>query len=220
MSRQHGKNPDLLFSRGMRALRAGQAAKALPLLRESVDALGPENRALLSRRLYWLGIALFKLGRTELYLKAMSSALKLAPAGNARKMYCRHSNDYGMKKAACSEHDDYRAFFSIHVERYLRIIPGGSFSSIEEQETILEFIAQAWLGIKDDVQEFGNNCEAKLRFFRSVRLKFPVLLTGRADNIIPCDFGRRDIGPRCNCGSGLPYIRCCGRTGSHFPRIV
>lgn len=200
-----------LFNAGMRALKNHDPASALPLLRASVDALSPDSGGLLAKRLYWLSVSLHKLGRMELSLKALASAQKLAPRGLARKAYCRASNGYGMSRSACAEHDDYRAFFAVHAERYLRTVAGNAFSSREEQEAVMTIIAQAWLRVKDGLLAGAATCEDKLAAFRSVRLAFPVLVAGGCARITAADFGSVPGGFRCPCGSGLPQSRCCGR---------
>ncbi|HOX92123.1 MAG TPA: hypothetical protein PLC54_04315 [Spirochaetales bacterium] len=215
MNSENSRSARLHFNAGMRALQKHNPARALPLLRSAVDELGPESRALLSKHLYWLAIALFKLGKNELHIKALASAQKLAPRGRIRNAYCRASNGYGMSRAACAEHDDYRAFFAVHIERYLRTVSGGAFSSKEEQEAIMTLIAQAWLRVKDDVLRGSPDCGQKLAAFRSVQLAFPVLTERTACRVLVGDFDTTNAAMRCECGSGLPRARCCGRVSVH-----
>lgn len=178
----------------------------------------PEKRSELSRYLYWLALALFKLGKVELAVKSLASAQKLEPRGHARAFYCRASNQYGMARAACSEHDDYKAFFSIQVRRYLSAVPGGKFANETEMETILKRIADAWIQLSKTRDVSSFTCEEKLAVYRAVRIDYPDV--GRnmpVGKILTADFGVRSKGSdliRCPCGSGLPYLRCCGRIPS------
>ncbi len=203
------------FAAGRRALAAHDPARALPEFRAAVDAVSADSGRTLARYLYWLAVALFKLGKLDLAIKALASAQKLEPRGRARAFYCRASNEYGMARASCSEHDDYKAFFSIQVRRYLATVPGGRFADEVEMETVLAVIADAWIRLAKTTNLDAEDCSGKLSLFRAVRIQFPGFGgEPRAGRILAGDFGlSAAAGPvgRCPCGSGLPYQRCCGR---------
>lgn len=208
----------MAFQKGRRALASHDPVVALRSLREAVDGCSALDRAELSRRLYWLSIALLRLGKDGLAIKALASAQRLAPRGNARSMYLHVTNDYGMPRAACQEHDDYRAFCSIHIRRYLERAHTRRFSSQTEAEAILKIIADAWLRIQSRVDLDGSSCTEKIRLFRETSIEFPMLRSMTAASparVIQADFLRRRAvadDDRCPCGSGLPYRQCCGRT--------
>lgn len=206
------------FQKGRRALASHEPVVALRSLREAVDGCAATNRVELARRLYWLSIALRRLGKDGLAIKALASAQRLAPRGTARSMYMHVANDYGMPRAACQEHDDYRAFCSIHIRRYLESTHERRFSSQTEAEAVLRIIADAWLRIQARVEIGEASCMDKLKLFRETSIEFPMLRTverAQGGRVIQADFLHgRAVGTddRCPCGSGLPYRQCCGRT--------
>ncbi|MFH2113602.1 MAG: SEC-C domain-containing protein [Spirochaetota bacterium] len=207
-----------------RALKKHDPARALPLMREAVAACPVALHYELARRLYWLSMVLFKLGRDGPAVKALASAQKLDRRGHGRAVYNRKVNGYGMPRASCTEHDDYKAFFSIQVGRYLSGVPGRRFTSQEELEEILRLIAAAWLSLgKDSVQSAGS-CADKLDAFREVRMEFPALRERStpflaASRTLAANFRTGEpvfADSRCPCGSGLTYSRCCGRLRMPF----
>ena len=203
---------------GKRALAAHDAVVALRLLRTAVDGCSATRRTVLARRLYWLSIALRKLGKDGLAVKALSSAQRLSPRGQARDAYKHFANEYGMPRASCSEHDDYRAFCSIQVRHYLERVPDHRFSYQAEIDTVLTSIADAWIRLQDSQAYRQDSCDDKLKTYREVVIDFPALRASagiKPGRTIAADFFRgRAIKPddRCACGSGLPYRMCCGRT--------
>lgn len=218
MRTRRGHTPEWSYSAGMRALARHDPASALPLLRTAVDATHPERRGDLARRLYWLAIALKRLGKDGLALKALASAQRVAPRSPARLLFCRASNEYGMPRSSCQEHDDYRAFFSVHARRYLTTVPGGRFTDQAEMETVMTVIADAWTRVGPGIVARYSECEDKLKAFRRVRIQFPVLggktWVSDRSKILAGDFSAASLIPtngRCPCGSGLPASRCCNR---------
>jgi tetratricopeptide (TPR) repeat protein len=206
------------YRRGMRALASHEPALAMRLLRSAVDSCPTSERAELTRSLYWLAIALRRLGKDGLAIKALSSAQRLSPRGRARDMYERVANDYGMPRASCVEHDDYRAFCSIQIRRYLEGVPDRRFQNQEEIDAVLTVIADAWLRLNEARPLGKASCDEKLKAFRDVGITYPAFRQRREvrrATVIAADFVRgRALGAddRCSCGSGLPYRMCCGRT--------
>ncbi|HOX17086.1 MAG TPA: hypothetical protein PKW82_01405 [Spirochaetales bacterium] len=213
--------PGAGYSSGRRALARHRDLEALRLLRSSVDALPPGSR-FLAKRLYWLGIALLRLGRKDLAVKSLASAQKLAPRGHARSLYGRMVNGYGMAKSTCEDHDDFRAFYSIQASRYLG--DRKAFRDELEREAVSRSLADAWLAIASSGLLEGLDCSGKLKFFRKVDAMLPSAMPdarGEAARVVPVDFRRErrlDPADRCSCGSGLPWRMCCGRTSSPAER--
>ena len=175
---------------GKRALAGHDPVTALRLLRLAVDICPAERHAELSRRLYWLSIALRQLGKDGLAIKALSSAQRLAPRGRARDLYGNFANRYGMPKSDCAEHDDYRAFCSIHIRRYLDSVRDRRFSSQEEIDVVLRIIADSWLRLNTKKTIKRVACEEKLDVFKETEIVFPALRrmnwnVGRKDTTRP-----------------------------------
>lgn len=216
--RKCNKKHDIKYRSGKKALATHEAQEALNLLRQAVDACPAQATKELSVRLYWLSIALHRLGQDGLAIKALASAQKLAPRSRARQMYQRLTNMYGMQKSSCIEHDDYRAFCSIQLRQYLGQKKDRQFDSMQEAETVLEIITKSWLGISDKADESilsELDCNEKLKLFKSVHIEYPAFkgLIPVETKQIAVNFktGKRAEEGRCPCGSGLPFQRCCGR---------
>lgn len=212
------------FSAAKRALRNHDPALALPLMRDAVAACPVSLHQELARRLYWLSMVLFKLGRDGPAVKALASAQKLDRRGYGRAMYNRKVNGYGMPRASCMEHDDYKAFFTIQVRRYLSGVPGRRFASQEELEEILKLIAAAWVSLGKSRAQPDGSCADKLDAFREVQIDFPALrerlvLSRARARTLAANFRTGEqvfADSRCPCGSGLDYSRCCGRVRMPF----
>jgi hypothetical protein len=212
------------FSAAKRALKNHDPVRALPLMREAVADCPVSLHHELARRLYWLSMVLFKLGRDGPAVKALASAQKLDRRGHGRAMYNRKVNGYGMPRASCTEHDDYKAFFAIQVRRYLSGVPGRKFASQEELEEILKLIAAAWVSLGKTRKKPDGSCEDKLDAFREVQIDFPALrersaLSEGPARTLAANFRTGEqvyANSRCPCGSGLPYSRCCGRVRMPF----
>ncbi|TFG79221.1 MAG: hypothetical protein E4H20_12185 [Spirochaetales bacterium] len=222
MRNKEGYRAEYIYGAGRRALARHDPVRALPLLRAAVDGIAmdgahPGRHQELADRLYWLAITLIKLGKSGLAIKALASSQKLAPRGHARALYCRVSNEYGMPRSSCPEHDDYKAFFAIQARRYLANTPGRRFSNQTEMEAVLAVIADAWLRLHKSADLGDRSCGYKLHAFRAFRIDFPALLPSSlssAGTVMPGDFwpgASASEHERCSCGSGLPVHRCCGR---------
>ncbi|NLJ45230.1 MAG: SEC-C domain-containing protein [Treponema sp.] len=216
-----GKNKDTLersYRAGMRSLARHDSQSALRLFRAAVDGCPPDSHAALARYLYWLAIPLFRLGRSELAVKSLVSAQKLKPRGAARRLYRHMVNGYGMVSTGCMDKDDFRAFFSIQLRRYLSSRPGGRFRTEAERDAVARIIADAWLRLVGAESLSGRSCSDKLELFQAFEIPFPFRFLDRA-KVLPGNFRRRSLqrpDDRCSCGSGLPYRQCCGRTQPSF----
>jgi hypothetical protein len=212
------------FSAAKRALKNHDPAGALPLMRQAVADCPVSLHHELAKRLYWLSMVLFKLGRDGPAVKALASAQKLDRRGHGRAMYNRKVNGYGMPRASCMEHDDYKAFFAIQVKRYLSTVPGRRFASQEEMEEILKLIAAAWVSLGRSKSQPVGSCADKLDAFREVQIDFPALrersaASGAMATTLTANFRTGEqvyADSRCPCGSGLAYSRCCGRVRMPF----
>ena len=132
-------------------------------------------------------------------------------------MYERVANDYGMPRAACAEHDDYRAFCSIQIRRYLEGVPDRRFENQREIDAVLTMIADAWIRLGSSRPLETASCDEKLKAFKKAGIEYPALRErpGMPQGaVIHADFVHgKALQPddRCTCGSGLPYRMCCGR---------
>jgi hypothetical protein len=212
---------DLSYEAGRRALAKHDPVKALPHLREAFANAHPKDRSQFLKRVYWLSLALIKLGKDGLAIKALASAQALAPRGRIRALYNRVANEYGMPRSSCAEHDDYKAFFAIQVRRYLAGMPGRRFRDQTEMDAVLQLIADAWLRLAKERDMNAFSCSEKLDSYKAFNLEFPILREGQdgACRVLAGDFRAAAsfaAGNRCPCGSGLPAQRCCARVQLPF----
>jgi hypothetical protein len=203
----------------MRALAHHRPDQALRRFRAVVASCPAERPEALSHYLYWLAQSLLKLDQPELALKSLASAQKLRPRGHARAVYLQRINDYGMCRRASAELDDFYAFYSLQACAYLGSKPDRRFDSNTEKDAVTRLIADAWRVLVGTGKLKKLTVAKKLKLFKAYTLAFPLfgLSQGRRCKTIAVDF-RRNLAlkgdERCLCGSGLPYIRCCGRTAS------
>lgn len=212
------------YEAGKRALAMHDPARALPLLRRALEAAHPGSRRIYADRVYWLSVALLKLGKDALAIKALASAQGLYPRGRVHDLYCRVSNEYGMPRASCAEHDDYKAFLAIQLRRYLAGVPGGRFASQAEIDAVLGLIAQSWLRLIKGHDLSASACAEKVEAYKAWRIDFPALREGFAGGRVvagdfrTCAAASLDPSARCPCGSGLPAQRCCARVQAPYER--
>jgi hypothetical protein len=212
------------FRLGMRALASHRPDLALRSFRAAADACPATNPSQLSRHLYWLGVALLRLDRPELALKSLASAQKLRPRGVARRAYLLRINEYGMCKRASSELDDFYAFYAVQACAYLMRKSTRRFDSNAEKDAVTRLIGDAWHSLSRRGELVGLSSDSKLALFNKWLISFPLfdLDTSNRGVIIAADFRRghkHNGNERCSCGSGLTYMRCCGRTGSPRERF-
>jgi hypothetical protein len=192
---------------------------ALRDFRSAVDACPATKATELSSYLYWLAIALLRLDQPELALKSLASAQKLRPKSIARLAYLRRSNDYGMYRRASPELDDFYAFYSVQVCFYLRRRRDGRFDSNAEKDAVTRLIGDAWRLLSRSGKLSGLSAARKLELFKARSLDFPLFGLERSSGakVIEVSFRQGKVlrpDDRCSCGSGLPYMRCCGRSSS------
>lgn len=229
------RGSDNYSDRGARELRAGlreleghRPDRAVRSLRAAVEACPASRASELEKRLYWLAVALLRLDQPEIALKSLASAQKLRPRGRARKAYLVRVNCYGMPRRKSAELDDFYAFYSIHVCRFLAARVGGRFGSEAEKDLVTKLVTSAWLELKRSGRLAGIGPGGRLELMKRWSVAFPAMLAASMGRglgaCVDCgaepravDFRRkRALSPddRCPCGSGLPFRLCCGRTQS------
>jgi tetratricopeptide (TPR) repeat protein len=206
--------PEQHFIYGKRMLVKKRYYKALSHFRVSVEVCRVQDKKLLSQYLYWLGLALYKIGKPELALKSYVSAQRLRRRGYIRKTYLRISNGYGMLKRSSIFLDDYYAFSSIQVSRYLEKTYNSSFQHDLEKMTVMTIINEAWEKLFRANILYNVAIRDKIKLFKEFDIAFPSYYFLRNTNVIYKDFSDtrlQDPDRRCSCGSGLLFRQCCGR---------
>jgi len=204
------------FQRGRQALSKHDAGSALVLFSRSLQDCPVSDRTSLSRILFYLGLALQRLGLANSAVHSWIAAQRTKKGQLTEKLLRRFANSYGMAKQCSCEQDDWQAFYSIQLMRYLRGFNKRTLTSETERCLLGDLIKQYWLGLcSSDVLE-GKSPEEKCEIFKAARIDFPLFyLPQDRESLLRVDFQakRRLAGSdRCFCGSGLPFLSCCGRT--------
>ncbi|HCM27251.1 MAG: hypothetical protein A2Z99_12610 [Treponema sp. GWB1_62_6] len=216
---------EISFRRGLRRLSKHDPRAAVRDLSESVASCPVSSRHQLALAFYYLGIALERSGQCSLAVKSWVSARRLERTGALRRSYDRWVNEYGMRRRPTRDEDDFQAFRSIHVGRYLSKRGRGRFGSRAERDAVFDLIADAWKLVRKTGIPAKLPVSDRLALFRRCRVDLPFLYLEDAlapdEPPLVGDFRRGSArkrlvvdGDRCPCGSGLPYCRCCGRTRS------
>ncbi|HUZ17793.1 MAG TPA: SEC-C domain-containing protein, partial [Spirochaetia bacterium] len=207
-----------MVARGKRELARHNPDTALRFFESALNECPIENRGDLSLILFYLGITLAKLGRKNGAVRSFSSSAKLMKRSSySRAMLRRYANDYGMAKQLSEEQDDWNAFFSIQLRRYLTSKRTQRILSPAERDMIHDLIAEHWRHLRVSGLLVGKRSCEKLDVFRKVHIVFPLYVVPDAlpGRVIPVNFttqSRVTDDGRCPCGSGIPYMKCCGRT--------
>lgn len=126
-------------------------------------------------------------------------------------------NSYGMFRQENELLDDWQAFYSIQLQKYLRAKPSGRLENDAEKDMIYDLISDVWENLKQSGNLDNMTCEEKKELFWEENIVFPVYMKppNHHDSYIRVDFTRKTVvcgSDRCFCGSGLSYDMCCGRT--------
>jgi hypothetical protein len=208
---------NLNISRGLRLLSRHDACGALRVFEEALAQCPASNAHDLYRVCLYLGVALKRLGHTETAIKSWFSCQKLKKRGHMRRMLVHLTNDYGMERQRREETDDWKAFASVQMSRYLLSKHKRVFSTRAEQDMILDLIRDHWKSILLSGVLAEKNCPEKHAYFTRARIVFPTVLLQQPSGqpVIPVNFHtqkRMRLTDRCYCGSGMPFRLCCGRT--------
>ncbi len=223
MRRNSEAGLDADFQRGRRELARHRPDLAVRSLRTAVDACPATRPGMLSRNLYWLAIALLRLDRSEIALRSLASAQKLRPRSLARLAYVNRVNDYGMGDDRVRSSTIFTHFIrSRHASTSAE--SRGPVRINAEKDIVTRLIGDAWRTFSCSDALVGLSSSEKLALFKSRKIEFPSfgLHPAMRGRILEADFravSKLDGEKRCSCGSGLPYIRCCGRTSTPRERF-
>ena len=206
------------FDKGLGLLSRHKPMEAVKSLQKALEFCPPSRPQELYRVCFFLGIGLRRLGFSQSAIKSWTSCQRLNKRGPTRKMLSRFTNCYGMERQETTEADDWQAFTSIQTARYLLGKNKRTFSTAAEQDMIGDLIRDSWNALRrEHVLDGRSGCE-KLEAFRNVHIVFPSVVLAEPHKgapVIAVNFQTQKkvaLTDRCSCGSGLPFILCCGRT--------
>jgi hypothetical protein len=208
----------MYFDNGLRLLSRHKPHAAIRFLESALQECPTSNVSELYRICFFLGVALKRLGYSQTAIKSWLSCKRLKKRGYAGKLLSRMTNPYGMEKQECESKDDWMAFASLQMSRYLLSKQRRAFSTRAEKDMIQDLIFDSWKFLSDSGALEGRSCSEKYGFFTKTKIVFPNFTMATVQNqspVISVDFRaqkRLGLNDRCFCGSGLPFSMCCGRT--------
>ena len=209
----------LNLDRGKRFLAKHDPESALVCFEQAVASCPVTHPRELARSLFFLGVTLRKLGMANCALKSWGAARRLTKDLYAGRFLQRFSNDYGMAKQSTSDLDDWKAFYSIQLSRYLETKNSKRIGTQAEGDMIWDLIFEAWKLLRANHELADVSPEERLSIFRSTKVVFPLFAVPKENkpeaDTIAVDFSKKKkvmLDDDCFCGSSLPYKFCCGRT--------
>ena len=204
------------YHRGMRSLSAHDPSGAILFFARAVQNCPLSRSEELTKTLYYLGIALRRIGYCNSAIRSWVTSLKMKKSKHTRALLQRFCNPYGMAKQECQDQDDWQAFYSIQLMSYLRGFGKQTLSDQGERSMIHDIVREEWRRLKHSGALEGRTPEEKYEIFQKTKIDFPLFYFSRVnDPVVRVNFVEgRKIKPAdpCPCGSGLPYNCCCGRS--------
>lgn len=204
------------LKRGKDKLAHHDPSEALRELQMAIESCPVDENRNLEKVLFYTGITLQKLGIPNGALKSWVIARKVKKHGYSSKMIKRFSNGYGMVRQLNTDLDDWKAFYSIQLGKYLKEKGTGAIDTREEYELVKEKICEAWCEVCERFSLRDMTIEEKLHIFETAEFNTGGEDTGSIDPgaSIYVNFRqnrRFSAVDRCSCGSGLQFSMCCGR---------
>lgn len=204
------------FNEGRNCISNEEYDKARFLLEQALEGCPDEDNQVAGEIVFEIGRAFFGIGMRGIAISNMLAGVKLgAKEPHTDGMMENIINEYGMPAQPDRELDDKAAFIAIHIMRYLHGKRSGRFGTLAEKDMINELVMEAWKDFRCGINLAGLATREKVSKIREYVIIFPTfsvpdLSYADDDNIFYADF-RSDL---CSCGSGLPYMWCCGRIKS------
>ena len=199
----------IYYKQGLRRLARHEPHLALKSFHAAVSACPVTQPSVLARILFYTGVALKKMHVNNAAVRAWAFSQRLVKTGRIRRHMRRFSNEYGMARHEFAEMDDWRAFYSIHLQRYLRLKKSRRMEA-HEADMIRDLIYDAWVVLQSSSLLEDMTTDEKMAAFGAVPITFP-----STDFVVggnhPME-GTALLDFPCFCGSKQPFLSCCGRT--------
>lgn len=187
------------YRAGQRFLRLHRPEQAIRAFTACVDCADDASASEKARILYWLGLALHRVGQRDLSVRCFKEARCLSASLPVRRIHERLVNEYGMPRCSCAELDDWQAFRSIQLERFLKTRPSGRFVSRAERDAVEGLLLASFKPLALSRRLERMSTEAKKTLFCAANPLAP-LLAGRSGCTLP--------------RAGLPTARVTSREGN------
>ena len=203
------------FNNGRRALRSHRNRRALEFLTAALASCPVTGRVELAAVLRSLGFACARLGRRDAALRCWVDAQRTHKDPHLARLIRACSNDHGMARQGHRLLDDWRAFHSLQLARYVRAKVHPRLGAAET-DMLRDLLWGHFTELVRSGVLHGRTAEQRRQLFAGMQISLPLLLPAATapERVVAVDFVRRrralDADP-CVCGSGLPYVVCCGR---------
>jgi hypothetical protein len=197
------------YKQGLRRLARHKPHLALKAFHAAVSACPVTRKSRLARILFYTGVTLKKMGVHDAAVRTWAISRKLIKSAQILRYMELFSNEYGMARQDFADMDDWRAFYAIHLKQYLCLKKSHRLETRVEADMIRDLIYDAWVVLKSSGCLDEMRTWEKMAAFEAVPITFP-----------PADFVVGDNHPMrgmalldfpCSCGSGKPFLSCCGR---------
>jgi tetratricopeptide (TPR) repeat protein len=201
------------FNKGKKYIEMEDFENARKFLEEALQGCPDSDSDDAGQIIFEIARAFFGKGMKGIAIKKMLAAVKMGTEEeHVRNMISCLVNEYGMPRQLTRELDDEAAFTAIHMQRYLYMKKSGKFGTKAEIDMIQDLIGEAWGEFRININLKGLKTREKIQKYREYVIFFPTFYVPdypeeQVENIFYGEFS----GDLCSCGSGLPYMWCCGR---------
>ncbi|WP_053228197.1 hypothetical protein [Spirochaeta cellobiosiphila] len=201
------------YKEGKRSLKSHSPKDAIRSFTKAIHVCPVAHKQELSKILYYLGFALQKLNLSGSALKTWRAGQKLRVCRSFDIVLKRYLNSYGMIKQPSSLLDDWKAFFSIQLEKYLNTKSSRRIGTLAEGDMIQQLLWEHFMSIHDEGSLIGKPACEKKRIFMNTRIIFPYINVpdGEKANTIRHSFVETKKSKEivCDCGAELSSSLCC-----------
>jgi hypothetical protein len=90
-----------------------------------------------------------------------------------------------MAKQDCEAQDDWQAFYSIQLMRYLRGFKKRTLSNSSERSMIYDVIQEAWTELQSSGRLDGRSSGEKCEIFQNTKIDFPLFAEAQVGRSLP-----------------------------------
>ncbi|MDR3201339.1 MAG: hypothetical protein LBT68_07750 [Spirochaetales bacterium] len=200
----------MYYRQGLRRLARHEPHLALKSFHAAVSACPVTRVSHLARILFYTGVTLKKMGVHDGAVRTWSISQKLVKAGPVLHYMKWFSNEYGMARQDFADMDDWRAFYTLQLKRYLKLKKSHCLENLAEGDMVRDLIYDAWITLKNSGDLGGKSLEEKMAAFQGALIVFPFFPCGSLQETSHPMSGAALLDFSCPCGSGQPFLACCG----------
>lgn len=165
--------PEALYFSGIKAGKKGDYKKAVRSIQKAIEYQSKDAKEELSEYYQNLGSALWRLNLRFDAFKAWEKALELNPKQRMAKEYLeKFSNEYGQPTAPTEAFDDFYAFQSTKIKKYLNKNNKDKFENLDEATDVIKKIIDVWRIINKKANLSELSTDEKIKLFEETEINF------------------------------------------------